>query len=111
MATEAKEILAPAVALKRIGNHAEDAKDVGAGAGCEGAPTQSPTQLKFSFAKNFGVMDKIRFEDGTSFQFRLIERNTGGYASNSFLDTNDEKLANNLRAASKNKALGIVQVR
>lgn len=100
-----KEILKPAVALLKV---AEDAKEIEGGAGSKGAP---PVLLKkWKFVKNFGVANVIRFEDKSSFQFRKINRNTGGYQSNSFVETSDEKLANNLRAASKNKALGIAEV-
>jgi hypothetical protein len=109
MASVEKEILTPAVALRRVTNTAEDAKENQGVAGSKGATPTTPP--KYYFVKNFGVMDKLSFPDGTKFQFRLIERNTGGYASQSFVETNDEKLASNLRAASKNRALGIMQIR
>jgi hypothetical protein len=108
-ATE-KVILKPAVALRVVGQTADDAKGNNGGAGSKGAPP-NPQKKKFQFVKNFGVADKFKFEDGTGFQFRLITRNTGGYQPNSFVETDDEKLADNLRAASKNKAHGIVQIR
>lgn len=104
-----KEILKPAVALKKVGEAAEDAKGTNGGTREKGVP---PILLKkYKFVKNFGVSDVLKFEDGSTFQFRKISRNTGGYQSNSFVETDDEKLASNLRAASANKATGIVQVR
>jgi hypothetical protein len=103
-----KVILKPAVALKSVVEAADDAKENHGGAGSKGAP---PTPPKFKFVKNFGVADVIKFADGTKFQFRMIRRNTGGYQPNSFAVTDDEKLAGNLREASKNKALGIVEVK
>lgn len=104
-----KEILKPAAALKKVGETAaEDAKGTDGSARSKGA---LPVPPKYKFVKNFGVANVLRFEDGTTFQFRKIERNTGGFQSNSFVETNDEKLAENLRAASKNKALGVMQVR
>ena len=99
-----KEILRPAEAL-RVTAEAKENRD---GARGEGA---LPTPPRFKFVKNFGVGDVLRFEDGTTFSFRKIQRNTGGYASNSFVITDDEKLAQNLREASRNKALGIVEVK
>ena len=103
-----KVILKPVVALRSVEEATDDARGVQGGAGVKGAPPFLP---KFKFVKNFGVADTLKFPDGTSFQFRRISRNTGGFASNSFVETNDEKLAENLRAASKNRAWGIVQIR
>lgn len=99
-----KQILKPAAAIKA----ADDAKGITGAVGSKGA---APTLSKFKFVKNFGVADLIKFADGTTFKFRLIDRNTGGFQPNSFVETDDEKLASNLHAASKNRALGIVQIR
>jgi hypothetical protein len=100
-----KEILKPSAALEQAANG--DAKGNG-GAGSKGAPPVP----KFQFVKLFGVGDVVKFEDGTKFQFRLIERNKGGgYQPNSFLKTDDEKLAKNLREAAKNPALGIKELK
>ena len=96
----------PSEALNRASNG--DAK-AGGGVGGKGTPPPLP---KFHFVKLFGVADEIKFKDGTKFKFRLIERNNGaGYASNSFLKTDDEKLAENLRSAAINKALGIAEIK
>jgi len=104
-----KQILAPAAALAQAGITAvADAKGVNGGARGKGAP---PSLGKFHFVKLFGVADVLRFEDGTKFKFRLISRNGNqGYAPNSFLKTDDEKLAANLREAAKNKSRGIVEI-
>jgi len=107
---EEKEILTPAAALRRVLGTAEDAKENKGGVGQKGTPPTTPP--KFQFVKLFGVVDVIKFADGTRFQFRLIRRNNdAGYAPNSFLKTDDEKLAANLRASSKNKAWGIVEIK
>jgi hypothetical protein len=104
-----KEILSPSAALNRVANTG-DAKGTVSGAGSKGAPLTP--QFKFHFVKLFGVGDQIKFEDGTTFKFRLIERNNGaGYAPNSFVKTNDEMLADNLREAARNKALGIREIK
>lgn len=101
-----KVILKPSAALKAV--NGDNAKGDNGGAGSKGAP---PVLPKYKFVKNFGVADVIKFKDDTTFQFRKISRNTGGFQSNSFVETNDEKLAENLLAASENPSLGIVQVR
>src|SRR5580704_12324681 len=97
-----KVILKPAAALKAV--NGDNAKVNHGGEGSKGSP---PVLPKYKFVKNFGVADVIKFPDKTTFQFRKISRNTGGFQHNSFVETNDEKLAENLRAASKNAALGI----
>ena len=104
-----RQILAPAAALAQAGITAVlDAKGDNGGARGKGAP---PAPFKFHFVKLFGVADVIRFEDGSKFKFRLISRNGNkGYAPNSFLKTDDEKLAENLRVAAKNKSRGIVEI-
>jgi hypothetical protein len=104
-----RQILAPSAALAQAGITAVvDAKGDNGGARSKGAP---PAPFKFHFVKLFGVADVIRFEDGSKFKFRLISRNGNkGYAPNSFLKTNDEKLAANLREAAKNKSRGIVEI-
>ena len=106
MAAE-KEVLVPAAALRRADETADEGAD--GGARSKGVP---PTPPKFHFVKLFGVADVIKFADGTKFSFRLIQRNNNaGYAPNSFVKTDDEKPAANLREASKNKALGIVEIK
>ena len=105
-----KQILKPVAALRSVEEATGDAEGTDGGAGDKGAPP-APAKPKFKFVKNFGVADRIKFKDGTSFQFRLIGRNTGGYAPNSFVETDDVKLADNLRAASQNPAWGIKQIR
>jgi hypothetical protein len=104
-----KEIMAPAVALAQAGITAvANARGNVAGARSQGAPA---TPAKFHFVKNFGVGDVFKFKDGTTFKFRLISRNNNrGYAPNSFLKTDDEKLAENLREVAKNTAWGIVEI-
>ena len=106
MAAE-KEILPPAVALRRVEEAAGDARGNG-GAGSKGAPPS----LKFHFVKLFGVADVLKFADGTTYSFRKILRNNNqGFARNSFVKTDDEKLTANLREAAKNKAWGIVEIK
>lgn len=101
-----KVVVKSAAALDGAG---KDAKEIVGGAGSKGAP---PAPLKFHFVKNFGVADVLKFTDGTKFSFRRIQRNKGGgYAPNSFLKTDDEKLAANLREAAKNPARGIVEIK
>lgn len=103
-----KEVLRSSAALERVAVTG-DAKGIAGGVGVKGTP---PVPPKFHFVKLFGVADVLRFKDGTKFTFRLIERNNGGgYAPNSFLKTDDEKLSENLREAAKNKALGIVEIK
>ena len=72
-------------------------------------PEPPESKGRWKFVKTHGVMDKLKFPDGGTYQFRLIERNDGsGYAPMSHVVTDDEKLANNLRDAMvKNPLLGI----
>lgn len=88
------------------------------GVGNQGSPSVLPPVVQqaaqpvkvWKFVKNFGPADLVKFPDGTNFSFRLIKLNDGsGYAQNSYVTTSDIALANNLRAASKNPALGIVE--
>jgi hypothetical protein len=104
-----KQIMAPAVALAQAGITAVvDARGDNGGARSKGAP---PASAKFHFVKNFGVGDVFKFKDGTTFKFRLISRNNNRvFAPNSFLKTDDEKLAANLREMAKNPAWGIVEI-
>jgi hypothetical protein len=103
-----KQIVSPGEALKGPTPAGETAKEITGGVGTEGTPPVTvPT---FEFVKNFGVADVIVFADKTTFSFRIIERNSGGYAPNSFVKTTDAKLAANLREAAKNSALGIVEI-
>jgi hypothetical protein len=79
-------------------------------AGEEKTPVLPKTRWRF--AKLFGPTDHIKFRDGSSFQFRLIKRSDGnGYLPGSRLDTDNTDLAGKLRAAAKNPALGIVEVK
>lgn len=68
-------------------------------------------KARYRFVKNFGPADVIRFRDGSKFRFRLIKRNDGsGYLPGAQVDTDDESLAQKLREAAKNPALGLVEV-
>lgn len=78
--------------------------DVNTGASGKGVPV-------FRFQKNFCPAEQIKFSDGTSYTFRLIELNTGGYSPMSRMETTDEKLANNLREAAKNPCSGIQEIK
>lgn len=102
-----KEILTPSAALRRV----EGLEKILDDAGNKGAsPKTSEVKPKWKFVKCFGVANTLRFRDGSRFQFRLIKRNDGsGYESSSFVATDDEKLANNLREAAKNPATGVVE--
>jgi len=76
-------------------------------------PDGQPVNVqKWKFVKTFGPADVLRFSDGTSFQFRLIQRSDkSGYAPTSEAVITDEKLAANLREAAKNRFAGVVEVK
>ena len=99
----AKEIVKAPLAVHNVAI-ATAKGDVDEGASGKGAP-------KFKFQKNFCPSEEIKFPDGTSFTFRLIELNTGGYSPMSRMETVDEKLANNLREAAKNPCSGIQELK
>ncbi len=75
------------------------------------AQSLPPKAKKWKFIKNYGVAQELKFKDGSSFTFRLIERNDGsGYMTNSFVVTEDETLAKNLRELGKNPHSAVVEV-
>jgi hypothetical protein len=100
-AAPSKTVVKPAEALKQVETPLA-------------APVVAPVQpvARWKFVKQFGVGDYIKLANGSRFQFKLIKLNDGsGYASSSELVTTDEGLADSLRAAAKNPALGVVEVK
>jgi hypothetical protein len=104
-----KEILPPAIAVRRASTAERPLEEILDGARSKGVPSINKQRRKF--VKLDSVAQKLRFRDGSTFQFRLIKRNDGnGYMSNSFVVTDDETLINNLKEAALNKASGVVEV-
>jgi hypothetical protein len=102
--------LVPTAPSKTVVKAAEALKQVETVPVAPVAPVQPVAQWKF--VKQFGVGDYIKLANGSRFQFKLIKLNDGsGYASSSELVTTDEGLADSLRAAAKNPALGVVEVK
>jgi len=61
------------------------------------------------FVKQQGVGQKLRFKDGSEFQFRKIKTDQG-FLSSSHVTTTDETLANNLRALQATGNYGVVEI-
>jgi hypothetical protein len=100
----AKEVVKAPQALQSVAVATAKGISDADGAGSKGAPSAS------KFVKYFCPLELIRFADGTSFQFRLIELNTGGYSPSSHFETGDVDLANKLREAAKNPCLGLKEI-
>lgn len=68
----------------------------------------APKVKVYEFVKLFCPAEKIPLSDGTSFQFRIIQRNNqAGANPSSTFRTTDEKLAEKLREAAKVLPRGI----
>ena len=76
------------------------------------APRPEEPRKRWKFLKMFGAADRVRFPDGTWFEFPLKQSNEpgAGYLKDSEIETDDERVAKKLREASKNPAWGIVEV-
>ena len=97
---EEKPVVSVAVALKRRAEKSAHA-----------TPPES-SKARWRFIKLFGVRDVIRFRDGGEFTFRPIRRNDeAGFLPTTQVDVESESLAQRLREASKNPALGLVEVK
>lgn len=103
----AKEVVKAPVALQNVAVATAKGVVAANGAGEKGAPSAAKS---WKFVKYFCPAETLLFPDGTTFKFRLIELNTGGYSSMSNLETTDEKLANNLREAAKNPCSGVKEI-
>jgi len=64
---------------------------------------------QWTFVKQRGLGQTLRFKDGSNFKFRQI-RTSGGFLSSSHVTTTDEKLANNLRTLAETGNYGVVEV-
>lgn len=111
-----KSVVTPRVAVRVAAGmgstasiHGAPASVIASQANASAAPASSVPSWKF--AKVFGVADVLVFADKTTFQFRKIERNDGnGFLPNSIVVTTDEVLANNLRAATKIRESGVMEL-
>ena len=71
-------------------------------------PAPEERKPRWKFVKLHGVGQELRFKDGTSFTFRMVQGRDGSYWSNSDVTTEDEKLAENLRSLPA--SFGVVEV-
>jgi hypothetical protein len=74
------------------------------------APESQPGVPRWTFVKQHGVAEMLRFKDGSKFQFRRIETNDRQVLGTSHVTTTDIKLANNLRSLAKTGNFGVVEV-
>jgi hypothetical protein len=74
------------------------------------ATPEAPKKEQWKFIKLRGPSQKLRFKDGSEYQFRLIQKNDGsGYCETSWVITDDRKLAENLRTLPT--GFGVVEVK
>lgn len=112
MADAVKQIVSPAAALKKVGADLEKVVEQEAPPAAVQGPASAPSVApakRWKFVKLHCPGQLIQFKDGSEFTFRLVNRNTGGYAPTSDLVTSDEKLAEKLRSLPEH--FGVVEVK
>lgn len=78
----------------------------------QGEPNPAPPLPKkkvFKFVKTMTPAQKLTLRSGEQITFRIPRTNTGGYASAGSFETEDEKMANHIRALAKNGSLYIFE--